>query len=82
MKAMTVECDLVCPGCGHSMAVPLADMTPGRSRTCPRCGHLVTFAGQDAGRIQQVLDALGDVDGVDVQVKVEVKPARPWWKFW
>ena len=79
---MTMECRLPCPACAESMAVPLADMTPGRSRACPHCGHVVTFSGQDAGQAQRILDALGGMDGIDVQVTIDVKPERPWWKFW
>lgn len=77
----TLEVPLACPQCGTSLSIPLAEMTPGHSRPCTKCGNVITFAGQDASKIQEIIDQLGSqMPGVSVEVKVETK--RPWWKFW
>jgi hypothetical protein len=63
------------------MSVPLAQMTPGHGLPCANCGTVITFAGQDASKVQKIIDELSSqIPGVSVEVKVKTK--RPWWKFW
>jgi hypothetical protein len=76
-----IEASISCPKCRKGLSIPLAQMAPGSSYPCPNCGEVLTFAGQDASKIQDIIDQLGkQLPGVSVEVKVETK--RPWWKFW
>jgi hypothetical protein len=47
----TLNADIPCPRCHKSFAVPLAEMGPGKSRSCPNCGEIMKFAGQDPGKM-------------------------------
>ena len=76
-----LEASIPCPKCGKSLSIPIAHMAPGSSYPCPSCGNVLTFAGQDASKIQEMVDALGSqFPGVSVAMKVRTK--RPGRKFW
>lgn len=78
-----LEATLSCPRCGKSLSVLFADIAPGKHHVCDGCGEVITFAGADASKVQQMIDALGaKLPGVSVNVNVKVKTRRPWWKLW
>jgi hypothetical protein len=78
-----LQADIPCPHCRRSFSVPLAEMGPGRSRSCPNCGAAIRFAGDDAGKVQQAVDQLRRQFGdAAVEVKVKTRERHPWWKFW
>ena len=65
----------------HLLSIPLAQIVPGNSHPCTNCGEVVTFAGQDASKIEARVNRLRtQFSGVSVKVKIKTK--RPWWKFW
>ncbi|HBR17218.1 MAG TPA: hypothetical protein DD725_06390 [Deltaproteobacteria bacterium] len=77
-----LEAKIPCPRCGKSFSVPLGGIVPGASQPCPNCGTQIMFAGQDASKVNKVMEQLGAL-GPGVEVKVTVKEKRrPWWKFW
>jgi hypothetical protein len=78
-----LEASVPCPHCHTKFPVPLQDMAPGKSKTCPHCGTIMRFAGQDASKVQQVMDQLGDkLTNASIKVTIKTKQRRPWWKFW
>jgi len=79
----TLTADIPCPRCHKKLAVPLAEIGPGKSRSCPNCGEIMKFAGQDPRKIMKALDQLASQAGsASVKVTVKTKGRRPWWKFW
>jgi transposase len=76
-----MDVKIPCPHCHKTFSVPLAQIAPGASRPCPECGAQIKFAGSDASKVQSILDQLGNVPGVKVNVTVRQK-SKPWWKFW
>jgi hypothetical protein len=72
-----------CPKCGTSLAVPLAEIAPGAGKLCPNCGATIKFTGQDASKIQSIIEQLEtQIPGARINVTVKTKNRRPWWKFW
>jgi hypothetical protein len=74
-----------CPKCGKVLSVPLAEIAPGASKPCPHCGTAIKFAGQDASKIQRIVEQIeGEVPGarVKVTVRTQTERRRPWWRFW
>lgn len=80
---MNVE--LACPRCRKTIMLALTRMSAGNTLECTTCGAVIDFAAAPdlmaADRAIEELKKLGDV-AVRVEVKVEARPARPWWKFW
>ena len=70
-----------CPRCRKSFSVSLHEIGPGASRPCPECGAQIKFAGQDASKVESIIEQLSSVPGVKVNVKVRER-RKPWWKFW
>ena len=63
--------------------MPLDEISPGRNASCRACGELITFAGQDAAKIQEALEQLtGMLGSSSVKVTVKTKTCRPWWRVW
>jgi len=76
-----LNASISCPKCRNTLSIPLAQMAPGNRYPCKNCGEVMTFAGQDASKIEEIVNQLGtQFSGVSVKVKIEKK--RPWWKFW
>jgi hypothetical protein len=78
-----MDATIPCPKCHESFTVPLVDISPGKTASCPSCGNQITFAGQDAAKVQNVIDQLvSQVGAGSVKVTVKAKVRRPWWKVW
>lgn len=78
-----MEANIPCPHCRKSFCVPFNRISPGGICVCPDCGASVKFAGQDASKVQQVIDQLTrQVENVSVKVTVKTSVRRPWWKLW
>jgi uncharacterized Zn finger protein len=75
---------IACPKCGRKRELALAEMSGGSALACEGCGALIRFKGADTAKVQQALDELQAKlgAGAKVNVRVNVKPRRPWWKFW
>jgi hypothetical protein len=79
-----MDVKLACPKCKAPLEVTLAQLSAGSSATCTHCGELLRFQGADTAKVQRALDELQGRPGganVKVNVRVNVKPKRPWWKF-
>lgn len=78
-----IEADIPCPRCRKSSKVPLSEIGPGKSRSCPACGAQIVFSGQDGSGIQRALDQLGStLGGANIKVTAKTKTRRSWWKLW
>ena len=80
-----MDVQLPCPKCKAPLQLTFAQMSSGSSSACTHCGEIVRFQGADTARVQRALDELqGKLGGADVKVnvRVNVKRKRPWWKFW
>lgn len=76
-----LKASISCLKCRNALSIPLAQMAPGNSYPCTNCGEVMTFAGQDASKIEERVNQMRtQFSGVSVKVKIETK--RPWWKFW
>ena len=74
---------IACPKCGRKRALALAEMTEGGAVACEGCGQLIRFKGANTAAVQQALDELqAKVGNAKVNIRVQVKSRRPWWKFW
>jgi hypothetical protein len=73
-----------CPQCGRTRELALAEMTERKAFAFEGCGQTIRFKGADTAKAQQALDELqGKLGGsAKLNVRVKVKRARPWWKFW
>ena len=89
-----MDVTLHCPKCQGSLVVPISEISPGKSIVCPSCATTISFAGQDAAKVQAAIDQLTNQLGSGaVKVTVNMKqpanqptnqPAKqhhPWWKF-
>ena len=89
-----MDVTLHCPKCQGSLVVPLSEISPGRSTVCPSCATTISFAGQDAAKVQAAINQLTDQLGsgaVKVTVNMKqptkqlanqpTKQRHPWWKF-
>ena len=80
-----MDVKLACPKCKAPLHLTLAQMSAGSSAVCTSCGEVVRFKGADTAKVQRALDELqGKLGGanVKVNVRVNVRRKRPWWKFW
>lgn len=55
---MQLEVEIVCPNCNRKFKQKVAEMRPGKSRTCPSCGTMIQFTGDDGARAQKAVDDL------------------------
>ena len=53
-----LELDIDCPSCNRKFKQRVADMRPGRSRSCPHCACQINFTGDDGRKAQKALDDL------------------------
>lgn len=51
-----LEVDFNCPNCHYQMRIPIKNMVPGRSITCPSCQSPIEFTGDDGSKMQKELD--------------------------
>jgi hypothetical protein len=74
-----MQANIRCPKCHYAFSVAFADMSPGKTATCLNCGEQITFAGQDAAKVQQAIDQLTRELGENAaKVTVKTKSKRPW----
>lgn len=45
----TFKADVPCPHYFRNFDTSLAEIAPGKSRSCPKCGEIIKFAGQKRG---------------------------------
>lgn len=79
-----MKVQIACPKCGRKRELALADISEGKSVACEGCGELIRFKGANTVAVQQAIDELQAKLGgtAKVNVRVNVKQRRPWWKFW
>jgi hypothetical protein len=61
-----MDLKLACPKCKAPLERTFAQISAGSSGVCTRCGEVLRFQGAN----------------VKVNVRVNVRRRRPWWKFW
>jgi uncharacterized Zn finger protein len=76
-----IETNIACPKCKQPLAISLAEMTPNHTTVCHSCGTAIKFSGQDASKVQNIINQL-EASGAKINIKVNVKSKRPWWRFW
>lgn len=55
---MDLTWDFKCPQCQRRQKIRVAEMVPGRSRSCVGCGTNITFDGDDGRKVQRATDDL------------------------
>lgn len=77
-----LKADIPCPRSRKNFSVPLTEIGPGKSWSCPNCGEIIKFAGKDPGKILKAIDQLASqAGGASVMVTVRTKGHRPGGSF-
>ncbi len=77
-----MEANITCPKCRKSFSVRFDEIGPGKARSCANCSTIITFSGQDLGKVKQAIQQLThQVGNGSVTINVKTSVRRPWWKF-
>lgn len=70
---MELKANIKCPKCHRILKIPVRQMVPGTSKSCPSCSTVINFSGDDGRKVQKATDDLLRSIRSMKNIKIELK---------